>query len=85
MATDISQAEWDATRFAAKENLLRIVQKEAQEFFALAKAPENWKMPTTAGHWQVCDIVAHLVDTTEGYIQRSTQLAAEAPPRELPH
>jgi uncharacterized protein (TIGR03083 family) len=70
MTTDISQAEWDATRFSSKENLLRIVQKEAQDFFALAETPENWKMPTTAGHWQVCDIVAHLVDTTEGYIQR---------------
>jgi uncharacterized protein (TIGR03083 family) len=70
MATDISRAEWDATRFASKKNLLRIVQKEAQDFFALAETPENWKMPTTAGHWQVRDIVAHLVDTTEGYIQR---------------
>jgi uncharacterized protein (TIGR03083 family) len=70
MATDISQTEWDATRFAAKENLLRIVQKEAQEFFSLAEAPENWKMPTAAGHWQVRDIVAHLVDTTEGYLRR---------------
>lgn len=70
MATDISKAEWDATRFAAKDNLLRIVEKEAQVFFTLADAPENWKMPTTAGHWQVRDIVAHIVDTTEGYIQR---------------
>jgi uncharacterized protein (TIGR03083 family) len=70
MTTDISESEWNATRFAAKENLLRIVQKEAHDFFALAGAPENWKMPTAAGHWQVRDIVAHLVDTTEGYIQR---------------
>jgi uncharacterized protein (TIGR03083 family) len=70
MATDISRAEWDATRFAAKENLLRIVNKEAQEFFTLAEAPENWKMPTAAGHWQVRDIVGHLVDTTEGYLRR---------------
>ena len=70
MATDVSQAEWNATTFAAKENLLRIVQKEAQAFFTLAEAPENWRMPTAAGHWQVCDIVAHIVDTTEGYIQR---------------
>lgn len=70
MATDISQVEWNATTFAAKENLLRIVQKEAQAFFTLAEVPENWKMPTAAGHWQVRDIVAHLVDTTEGYIRR---------------
>ncbi len=70
MATDISQVEWNATTFVAKENLLRIVQKEAQAFFTLAEVPENWKMPTAAGLWQVRDIVAHLVDTTEGYIRR---------------
>lgn len=52
MATDISQTEWNATTFAAKENLLRIVQKEAQAFFTLAEAPENWKMPTAAGQPQ---------------------------------
>ena len=70
MATNVARAEWDATNFAAKDNLLRIVRHQAQEFFALAEAPENWKMPTGAGHWQVRDIVGHLIDTTEGYINR---------------
>jgi uncharacterized protein (TIGR03083 family) len=67
---DVNRAEWDATNFAAKDNLLRVVREEAESFFDLAEVAENWQMPTTSGHWQVRDIVAHLVDTTEGYIQR---------------
>src|SRR5687768_9331584 len=26
--------------------------------------PDDWQRPTIAGSWQVCDIVAHLIDTT---------------------
>jgi uncharacterized protein (TIGR03083 family) len=64
------RAEWDATNYAAKDNLLRIVREEAEGFFKLAEVPENWQMPTASGHWQVRDIVGHLIDTTEGYINR---------------
>jgi uncharacterized protein (TIGR03083 family) len=63
-------SEWDATNFAAKDNLLRIVREEAESFFSLAEVPENWQSPTTSGHWQVRDLVGHLVDTTEGYLDR---------------
>lgn len=70
MATDVSRAEWNAMDYAAKDNLLRVVREEAESFFALIDDPENWNSPTPAGHWQVRDLVAHLVDTTEGYIQR---------------
>jgi uncharacterized protein (TIGR03083 family) len=70
MATDVSRAEWNATDYAAKDNLLRVVREEAEGFFALIDDPENWNSPTPAGHWQVRDLVGHLVDTTEGYIQR---------------
>ena len=70
MATDVNRAEWNAMDFAAKDNLLRIVREEAESFFALAEVPENWQMPTSSGHWQVRDLVGHLVDTTEGYINR---------------
>lgn len=67
---DATRAEWDATNFAAKENLLRVVREEAESFFALAEVPANWEASTAAGHWQVRDIVGHMVDTTEGYIER---------------
>jgi uncharacterized protein (TIGR03083 family) len=72
MATDqgVSREQWDATNFAAKENLLRVVREEAESFFELAEVPENWQSPTSSGHWQVRDLVGHLVDTTEGYLER---------------
>lgn len=79
---DVSRAEWDATNFAAKDNLLRVVREEAENFFALADVPANWEAPTTSGHWQVRDIVGHLIDTTEGYLQRfeTTRGGATAEP-----
>jgi uncharacterized protein (TIGR03083 family) len=70
MEQDVSRAQWDATNYAAKDNLLRVVREEAERFFALAEVPENWQSPTASGHWQVRDLVGHLVDTTEGYIER---------------
>jgi len=66
----VVREEWDATNYAAKDNLLRVVREEAESFFALAEQPDNWELPTSAGHWQVRDLVGHLIDTTEGYIRR---------------
>jgi uncharacterized protein (TIGR03083 family) len=68
--TTNSREQWDATNYAAKDNLLRVVREEAETFFGLAEVPENWHSPTTSGHWQVRDLVGHLVDTTEGYLER---------------
>lgn len=67
---ETSREQWDATNYAAKDNLLRVVREEAENFFALAEVPENWQSPTAAGHWQVRDLVGHLIDTTEGYLER---------------
>jgi uncharacterized protein (TIGR03083 family) len=53
--------------FASKENLLRTVREQSDAMLALASAPESWEAPTASGHWQVRDIIGHLVDTTEGY------------------
>jgi uncharacterized protein (TIGR03083 family) len=60
-------SEWNFMDPASKENVLRHVRREAVGFMALAAAPEGWEAPTGAGHWEVRDVVAHLVDTTEGY------------------
>ncbi|MGH2787860.1 MAG: maleylpyruvate isomerase family mycothiol-dependent enzyme [Actinomycetota bacterium] len=68
--TTVEREQWDATNYAAKDNLLRVVREEAEGFFAIAEDPDNWELPTASGHWQVRDIVGHLVDTTEGYLER---------------
>ena len=60
-------SEWDFTNYDSKANLLGTVRRHAGEMFALASPPEAWEAPTAAGHWQVRDVIDHLVDTTEGY------------------
>ncbi len=84
--TDTSQtatrAQWDAMNPASKENLLRVVRDEAEAMFTLAAIPENWESPTPCGHWQVRDIIAHMVDVTEGYLEafRIAREGGSAPP-----
>ena len=60
-------SEWDATDYAAKSNLLRVVRSEADGFFALAERPDAWEAPTACSQWQVRDLVGHLIDVTESY------------------
>jgi uncharacterized protein (TIGR03083 family) len=64
-----TQAQWDATNPASKDNLLRVVREQAERMLQLAEVPENWEKSTPCGHWQVRDIVAHMVDVTEGYLE----------------
>jgi uncharacterized protein (TIGR03083 family) len=58
---------WNAMSYDAKDTILRVVHHEAEQFFDLADREETWEAPTGAGHWQVRDVVGHLVDTTEAY------------------
>jgi uncharacterized protein (TIGR03083 family) len=58
---------WDATDYASKENLLRVVRQQAEGMFGLAAAPGAWEMPTACPEWQVRDIIGHLIDVTESY------------------
>jgi uncharacterized protein (TIGR03083 family) len=59
--------DWDATTYAAKDNLLRVVKAEAAGLFELAGRPDAWEAPTACPLWQVRDIVGHLIDVTESY------------------
>lgn len=58
---------WDAMSYEGKDTILRVVRNEAERFFAMVDHDDVWEAPTGAGHWQVRDIVGHIVDTTEGY------------------
>jgi uncharacterized protein (TIGR03083 family) len=59
--------EWDATDYAAKENLLRVLRREAEALFGMAEASNSWSAPTACSQWEVRDIVGHLIDVTESY------------------
>jgi len=58
--------DWDATNYAAKENLLRVLRREADALFEMA---ENgpWTGKTACTEWETGDIVGHLIDVTESY------------------
>ncbi|HEU0041744.1 MAG TPA: maleylpyruvate isomerase family mycothiol-dependent enzyme [Jiangellaceae bacterium] len=58
---------WNAMTYDGKDTVLRVVRGEAQQFFAMVDSDDVWEAPTGAGHWQVRDLVGHLIDTTETY------------------
>ena len=58
---------WNAMSPDGKDTILRVVRSEAEEFFSMVDSDDAWGAPTGAGHWQVRDVVGHLVDTTEAY------------------
>ena len=58
---------WNAMAPDGKGTILRVVRREAEQFFDLVDNDDAWEAPTGAGHWQVRDLVGHVVDTTEAY------------------
>ena len=74
-------SEWEFSDFASKDNLLRTIRDHSDQMLALAAPPEAWEAPTASGHWQVRDIIGHLVDTTEGYFSGIDVARPAAPPQ----
>jgi uncharacterized protein (TIGR03083 family) len=58
---------WNFMEAASRENIDRVWRRESEGMLALASGPDVWEAPTGAGHWQVRDVIGHLVDTTEAY------------------
>ncbi len=58
---------WNAMTPEGKGTILGVVRQEAEQFFDLVDSDAAWEAPTGAGHWQVRDVVGHIVDTTEAY------------------
>src|SRR5207249_7009542 len=60
---------------------LRVVRRERQAFYDLIDSTndETWKTPTACTEWEIRDVVGHLVDVTEGYIERFTLARAKQP------
>ena len=60
-------SEWNAMTYEGKDTILRVVRNEAERLFALAEPESAWDAPTACAGWTTRDVVAHIVDTTEGY------------------
>jgi uncharacterized protein (TIGR03083 family) len=60
----------DTLSYAGKPVLLDVIRTERKAFFDLVDDPKNWELQTRCTEWQTRDIVGHLIDTTEGYLNR---------------
>jgi uncharacterized protein (TIGR03083 family) len=56
--------------YSAKDLVLDVVHTERANFYRIIDEPQNWESPTRSGHWQVRDLVGHMIDVTEGYLTR---------------
>lgn len=55
--------------YSSKDTVLDVLHTEQDNFSAIVAVPENWEAPTRSGHWEVRDLVGHMIDVTEGYLQ----------------
>jgi uncharacterized protein (TIGR03083 family) len=58
--------------YSNKPELLRVVKAERQGFYDLVQqtGDSGWEGRTASGEWQVRDLVGHMIDVTESYIER---------------
>src|SRR5437868_14677868 len=79
MSVEVRPARVNTFAPEGKDHLLKVVRKERQGFYDLIDSTddESWKTPTACTEWEVRDVVGHLVDVTEGYIERFTLARAK--------
>jgi uncharacterized protein (TIGR03083 family) len=78
-------SEWNAMTYEGKENILRVVRNEAERMFETADRPEAWHAPTACPGWETRDVIAHIVDTTEGYFRAFDAARGTGPAVPEPH
>jgi len=56
--------------FEAKPVMLDVIRHERQKFYDLVEDPANWNVQSRCTEWETRDLVGHMIDVTEGYLQR---------------
>lgn len=56
--------------YSGKETVLDVVRTERARFYEIIDNPANWYVQTRCSEWEVRDIVGHMIDVTEGYLER---------------
>ena len=81
MSVEVRPARVNTFAPEGKDHLLRVVRRERQDFYDLIDSTndETWKTPTACTEWEIRDVVGHLVDVTEGYIERFNLARAKEP------
>ncbi len=65
--------------YSAKPLMLDVIRTERARFYDIIDNPDNWQVQTRCTEWQVRDIAGHMIDVTEGYLDR-WKLAREQRP-----
>ena len=60
----------DSMSYEAKPLMLDIIRSERQTFFDLVEDPANWEVQTRCTEWETRDLVGHMIDVTEAYLER---------------
>src|ERR1700752_3264463 len=56
--------------YSGKDVVLDVVRTERSRFYDVIDNPNNWLVDTRCEGWQVRDLVGHMIDVTEGYLNR---------------
>lgn len=72
MSVEVRPARINTFAPEGKDPLLRVVRKERQTFYDLIDGTDDqtWTTPTACTEWEIRDQVGHLIDVTEGYLER---------------
>lgn len=81
MSVEVRPARINTFAPEGKDHLLRVVRGERQTFYDLIDSTndETWKTPTACTEWEIRDQVGHLIDVTEGYLDRFALARAKQP------
>lgn len=68
--------------YSSKDEVLDVVSTERDRFYDVIDNPDNWYVDTRCEGWQVRDLVGHMIDVTEAYLDRwdVARRGEEAPP-----
>lgn len=56
--------------YSAKPLVLDVIREERSKFYNIIDDPKNWEVQTRCEAWEVRDIAGHMIDVTEGYLDR---------------
>src|SRR5262244_1913782 len=56
--------------YSSKDVVLDVVRTERGQFYDVIDNPANWMVDTRCEGWQVRDLVGHMIDVTESYLNR---------------
>ena len=81
MSVELRPARINTMAPEGKDHLLRVVRAERAMFYQLIDSTDDqtWKTPTACTEWEIRDVVGHMVDVTEAYIERFALSRAREP------